>query len=82
MNIHDEQPLVSVVIPAYNRAGTIEATVQSVQAQTYSQWEIIISDDGSKDNTIEVIKKLMGHDNRVKLITCNTNGVCTPRLCR
>lgn len=68
------RPLVSVVIPAYNRAGTIEASVKSVQAQTYSNWEIIISDDGSKDNTKQVVEEMIKGDNRIKLITRGTNA--------
>lgn len=68
------QPLVSVVIPTFNRAGMIEAAVQSVQAQTYSHWEIIVSDDGSKDNTRDVAEKLMARDKRVRFIARETNA--------
>lgn len=68
------QPLVSVVIPTFNRAGMIEAAVQSVQAQTYPHWEIIISDDGSTDNSRAVVQKLMGRDNRVRFVTRETNA--------
>ncbi len=67
-------PLVSVVIPTFNRAGMIEAAVQSVQAQTYPHWEIIISDDGSNDNTRDVVNKLMGSDNRIRFVTRETNA--------
>jgi glycosyltransferase involved in cell wall biosynthesis len=68
-----DQSLVSVVIPAYNRADKIEASIKSVQAQTYPHWEIIISDDGSKDNTKEVVDGLIAKDNRIRLITHQPN---------
>ena len=74
------QPLVSVIIPAYNRAKTIEAAVKSVQAQTYTNWEIIISDDGSNDNTIEVVARLSRDDARVRYIVHHPNrGAQTAR---
>ncbi len=61
------EPLVSIVIPAYNRAGKIESAIKSIQTQTYQNWEAIIVDDGSKDNTISVIEKISQKDKRVRL---------------
>ena len=52
------QPLVSVCIPAYNNAAYIENTIKSILNQTYSNLELIIVDDKSKDNTVEVIKSI------------------------
>lgn len=66
--------LVSVVIPAYNRADKIEASIRSVQAQTYPHWEIIVSDDGSKDKTSDVVRRLMAEDNRIRLVTREKNA--------
>lgn len=51
-------PLVSVVIPTYNRAHLIEESIRSVIVQTYENWELIIVDDGSEDNTEGVIQRL------------------------
>ena len=59
----DVKPTVSVIIPTYNRAHLIGRAIQSVLNQTYQDFEIIVVDDGSSDNTEEVIKKI--HDNRI-----------------
>ena len=52
----DGQPLVSVVVPTYNRAGIIRETIENILQQTYSNIEMIIVDDGSTDNTVDVLK--------------------------
>lgn len=67
------EPLVSVVIPAFNRAHTIEAAVKSVQEQTYRNWEIIVSDDGSTDETQSVVERLSKNDPRVHYVKHHPN---------
>jgi len=62
--------LVSIITPTYNCARFIEETIRSVQAQTYTHWELIISDDCSTDNTREVIAPYLATDSRIKYI-CN-----------
>lgn len=59
-----QQPLVSIIIPTYNRANLIGETLDSVLAQTYQNWECIIVDDGSSDNTDEVVGSYVKSDTR------------------
>ncbi|MBA4184036.1 MAG: glycosyltransferase [Acidobacteria bacterium] len=70
-------PLVSVVIPAYNAARTLKATVQSVFEQTVQDFEIVIVDDGSTDDTIAVARSI--EDSRVKVITQANGGAAAAR---
>ena len=51
-------PLVSIVMPSYNRANFIIETINSIQKQTYSNWELIIVDDGSIDRTTEIVNNI------------------------
>ena len=53
-----QAPFFSVIIPAYNRAHVLPKTIESVNKQTFQSFEIIVVDDGSKDNTKEVISEL------------------------
>jgi glycosyltransferase involved in cell wall biosynthesis len=57
-------PLVSIIIPTYNRADLIGETLDSILAQTYENWECIIVDDGSVDNTDEVVGEYVKKDSR------------------
>lgn len=64
-------PVVSVVIPTYNRANTILRSIQSVLRQTYQDFELIIVDDASTDNTEEMVKSI--NDSRIKYIKHQKN---------
>ena len=69
-----EPDLVSIITPAWRAAGHIEETIASVQAQTYSNWEMLIVDDFSPDNTCEVIEEHCTKDDRIHLIRLPQNG--------
>lgn len=64
-------PTVSVVIPTYNRAYTVERSIRSVLAQSFRDFELIVVDDGSRDNTSEVIRNL--NDGRIQYLRMAEN---------
>jgi len=66
-------PLVSVVIPTYNHAAFLSKALKSVFEQTYQNWEIIIVDNYSRDNTVDVVRDFK--DQRVTLLQIQNNGV-------
>jgi glycosyltransferase involved in cell wall biosynthesis len=71
-------PVVSIIIPTYNRAALLANAIQSVRLQTYSDFELIIVDDASTDNTREVAKDF--HDSRIQYLPLVHNrGVSTAR---
>lgn len=59
-------PLISIVTPAYNAAGFIAESINSVIVQTYTHWEMIIVDDGSTDDTKKVVAEFAQRDSRIK----------------
>lgn len=67
-------PLVSIVMPAYNNEKYLPYAIESVINQTYSNWELLIIDDCSTDETKEIIKTYSSKDNRVKPIFRETNS--------
>ncbi|HLL72118.1 MAG TPA: glycosyltransferase [Pyrinomonadaceae bacterium] len=71
-------PLVSVIIPSYNHAPYIEATVGSVLGQTYQNLELFVIDDGSKDDSAARISRLLAarNDSRATLIARKNRGLC------
>ena len=72
--------LISIIIPSYNSATFISQTIESVLAQSYQDWEMIIVDDCSSDNSIDIIKNYTKKNSAIKLITLNKNcGVANAR---
>jgi len=66
-------PKVTIITASYNYEKYIGETIESVMAQTFTDWEMLVIDDGSKDNSIEVISEYARKDNRIKLITHPNN---------
>ena len=73
--------LITVIIPAYNASSFLKAAVESVLFQTYQNWELIIVDDYSTDDTLELARSYQAQDKRISAIQTQTNsgGPATPR---
>lgn len=72
-----KKPLVSVIMPAYNASRFIKDSINSVINQTYSNWELLIINDGSTDNTGNIIKSFTDH--RIRFFEKENGGVSTAR---
>lgn len=67
-------PVVSVIMPSYNAAAFIAASVESVQAQSYEDWELLIADDCSTDETYTIARRYAAEDGRVRASRLDSNS--------
>ena len=74
------EPLISIIVPAYNIEAYLARTLDSVLAQTYQNIEVIVVNDGSKDGTGAVIDRYAAQDHRVKAIHKENGGVTSARF--
>ncbi len=72
-------PLVSIIVPCYNQAQYLDEALQSVLEQTYINWECIVVNDGSPDNTEEVAKVWIEKDKRFKYLFQENGGLSSAR---
>lgn len=72
-------PLISVIMPAFNDEDSIAQSIDSISYQTYDNWELIIIDDGSTDNTKNVVEELIKKDPRIKYFYQDNTGVAGAR---
>lgn len=70
---------ISLVIPVYNGEGSVEKCISSIVEQTYKNLEIIIVDDGSKDQTLSICQKMAAADERIKVVHQDNQGVSVAR---
>jgi glycosyltransferase involved in cell wall biosynthesis len=70
-------PYFSIIIPTYNRAAILPRAMESVINQTFDDWELIIVDDGSSDDTKQVVESI--HDDRISYVFQENKGVCAAR---
>lgn len=68
------EPFVSVVMPAYNAGRYIAEAIESVRAQSYGRWELVVVDDGSQDNTAEVVEGFIAKDARIRCLQRQNGG--------
>ncbi len=66
--------LVSIITPSYNSSGFIADTINSVLVQSYTNWELLITDDCSKDESVKIISGFVGRDERIKLSVLKKNS--------
>ena len=60
-------PIVSIVLPCYNGAGFLAQSIDSVIAQTFTDWELIIVNDCSKDNSLEIMQQYAEKNSRIRI---------------
>ena len=73
------QPLVSVIVPAFNSAWCVERTLASIAAQTYANLEVIVVNDGSTDDTASVVRSCIAGDARFRLVDQDNRGLVGAR---
>lgn len=69
-----EKPLVSIIIPCYNVENYVEECINSLLKQDYENWECIAINDGSKDATLDVLKRIEANNNKIKVLTKQNSG--------
>lgn len=69
-----DTPRFSVTVPAYNAAATLAETVRSVQAQTFTDWELVVVDDGSTDDTLRIAEEFAVADARIRVVSQENRG--------
>lgn len=75
----EHEPLVSIVMPAWNRASIIGEAIASVRAQRYRRWELLVVDDGSVDDTPDVVRRFATEDPRIRLFEPGRGGAAAAR---
>ena len=71
-------PFFSVIIPTFNRAAILPRAIKSILNQSFSDWELIIQDDGSTDDTATIVENFLD-DKRIKYFKEENQGVCAAR---
>ena len=64
--------LISIILPTYNRGNLLEVAIKSVLDQSYSNWELIIIDNNSTDNTDDIINQYKNH--KIRILKINNDG--------
>ena len=65
---------VSIIMPVFNGGRTISRSIESVKSQTYTDWELLVVDDGSTDNSLAIARDFQSSDSRIKVIHLDRNG--------
>ena len=73
------QPLVSILMPLYNAEQWVEETIRSCRSQTYTNWQLIVVDDGSTDASASIVEKTASSEPRITLLRQPNSGACVAR---
>lgn len=79
MNTSPSAPIISIVVPIYNRARFLSGCLDSILAQTFKEWECILVNDGSTDNSLEIAENYAANDPRFLVISQENQGVSAAR---
>ncbi len=71
--------MVSVVVPVYNTSNYLEKTIQSIIVQTYTEWEVILVDDGSTDNSLAICNRIAGQNTKIRVYHQRNKGLAAAR---
>lgn len=74
-----DAPIFSIIVPCYNQGQYLASSIGSVCSQGFESWELIVINDGSSDNTAEIITKFSANDNRIKGINQENKGLSGAR---
>jgi len=77
--MENKNSLISIVIPCFNAEKYLAATIDSCLQQTYTNWEVIVVDDGSTDASLEIARNYSNYYSNIKVITIENNGQCFAR---
>ena len=67
-------PIITIAMPFYNSAATLELSIRSLLNQSYGDFELLLCDDGSSDNSFEVLYKLSRTDSRIRILSKRNGG--------
>lgn len=76
----DENPLISIIVPIYNGELYLERCINSILSQTYSNFELLLIDDGSTDNSLNICKALQEKDRRILTHPPKIRGYLAPGI--
>ncbi|RRN76199.1 glycosyltransferase, partial [Pseudoxanthomonas sp. SGD-10] len=74
-----ERPFISVIVPVYNSEPFIDKTIRSILGQTFVNFELLLIDDGSRDQSVDICNKYAEIDNRITIVRKKNEGVSVAR---
>lgn len=74
-----KQGLISIIMPAYNAGRYLAESIESILSQSYTDWELLLIDDGSEDNTLEIFNRYAARDSRIKVFHKENGGISSAR---